>query len=239
MIVERVARVVFVVALAGCVQQPQGHGAVASRHEQAAAIQRQAARAKVAESAHRLELLLGQKPEASASLDAFSSLRIVGMDEGPVPDFELLAPGGAQYSSKALVGQQPFVTVFFATWCDYCGGELRTLERALREVGPMVVIPVSADTAETWHKVPAYLASFGIHVPAVRAHEYPRFAVSYDPFDTVPALVVVGRNGGLVDYHVGYDPAHAEHLAASLRLAKTIAPLGATASNAGDARGAL
>jgi len=115
MIVERVARVVFVVALAGCVQQPQGHGAVASRHEQAAAIQRQAARAKVAESAHRLELLLGQKPEASASLDAFSSLRIVGMDEGPVPDFELLAPGGAQYSSKALVGQQPFVIVFFAT----------------------------------------------------------------------------------------------------------------------------
>ena len=187
----------------------------------------------MAESAQRLELLLGQGQQASADLEAFGSLRIVGMDEGPVPDFELLAAGGAQYSSKALVGQQPFVTVFFATWCDYCGGELKTLERALREVGPMVVIPVSADTPETWSKVPAYLASFGIHVPAVRAHEYPRFAVAYDPFDTVPALVVVGRNGGLVDYHVGYDPAHAERLAASLRLAKTIAPLGATADAAG------
>jgi hypothetical protein len=235
MIVERAARVVFAVALGGCMQQPQAPGAATSSHDDAAAA-RQAARAKVAESAHRLELVLGQEQQASPSFDAFGSLRIVGMDEGPVPDFELLAAGGAQYSSKTLIGQQPFVTVFFATWCDYCGGELRTLERALREVGPMVVIPVSADTAETWHKVPAYLASFGIHVPAVRAHEYPRFAVAYDPFDTVPALVVVGRNGGLVDYHVGYDPAHAEHLAASLRLAKTIAPLGATANNTDDSR---
>jgi len=236
MIVERATAVVLALTLAGCMQQhAQARGAAASHHDDGAAA-RLAARAQVAESARRLEVLLGQRGDAAPELDLLGSLRIVGMDEGPVPDFELLAPGGVQYSSKALVGQQPFVTVFFATWCDYCGGELKTLERALREVGPMVIIPVSADTAETWSKVPGYLASFGIHEPAVRAHEYPRFAVSYDPFDTVPALVVVGRNGGLVDYHVGYDPAHADRLVASLRLAKTIAPLGATASAGSDGR---
>lgn len=182
---------------------------------------RRAARAQVAERARRLELLLGQ----ARDVEAFSSLRIVGRDEGRVPDFELFAASGEQYSSKALVGQQPFVAVFFATWCDYCSGQLQTLSRALEQVGPMVVIPVSADGSETWSRVPGYLASFGIHQPVVRAHEYPRFAVSYDPFDTVPVLVIVGRNGELVDYHLGYDPADAERLVTSLRVAKAAGPL--------------
>jgi thiol-disulfide isomerase/thioredoxin len=212
--------------LGGCMQQhPQARGTAASSHDDGS-VARQAARAQVAASAHRLELVLGQRRDSSSELEALTSLRIVGMDEGRVPDFELLASGGVQYSSKSLVGQQPFVAVFFATWCDYCKVELKTLERALAQVGPMLVIPVSADGSETWSQVPGYLASFGISQPAVRARAYPRFSVAYDPFDTVPALVIVGRNGGLVDYHLGYDPAHAERLAASLRLAKTIGPLG-------------
>lgn len=226
---ERAARAVLALALSGCMQQPpQSEASAASREAQRAAA-RQAARAQVAASAQRLELLLGRTPDASHDAGAAKSLRIVGMDEGPVPDFELVAPGGGQYSSKALVGQQPFVTVFFATWCDYCSVQLKALERALQQVGPMLVIPVSADGSETWSQVPGYLASHGIRQPAVRAREYPLFSVSYDPFDTVPVLVIVGRNGALVDYHLGYDPAHAERLVASLRLAKSAAPLAATA----------
>src|SRR3954463_14587052 len=143
MIVERPAHLVLALAVAGCMQHPQAPGTAAAKADDGAAA-RQAARAQVPESARRLELVLGQGQEVAAP-DTLSSLRIVGMDEGPVPEFELLAPGGAQYSSKALVGQQPFVTVFFATWCEYCIGELKTLQRALSEVGPMVVIPVSAD----------------------------------------------------------------------------------------------
>jgi hypothetical protein len=228
-IVERAALAVLAMAFCGCMQQaPQSSGTPASREAQRA-VARRAARAQVAESARRLELLLGGTRDASRDAVALKSLRIVGMDEGPVPDFELLAPGGGQYSSKTLVGQQPFVTVFFATWCDYCGVQLKALERALAQVGPMLVIPVSADGSETWSQVPSYLASYGIRQPAVRAREYPLFSVSYDPFDTVPVLVIVGRNGALVDYHLGYDPAHADRLVASLRLAKAGAPLGATA----------
>lgn len=229
MIVARVALAVLAVAFSGCMQAaPQSSGKAASNEAERARA-RQMARAQVAESAKRLELLLGRTRDASRDAEAVKSLRIVGMDEGPVPDFELLAPGGGQYSSKTLVGQQPFVTVFFATWCDYCGVQLKALERALAQVGPMLVIPVSADGSETWSQVPGYLASYGIRQPAVRAREYPLFSVSYDPFDTVPVLVIVGRNGALVDYHLGYDPAHAERLVASLRLAKTVAPIAATA----------
>ena len=221
----RAACVVLALAIAGCTQQHPQVGSAAPAQRENGASARRAARAQVAERARRLDLLLGQIRVDSRDDDALSSLRIVGRDEGRVPDFELRAAGGEPYSSTALVGQQPFVAVFFATWCDYCKDQLKSLASALDQVGPMVVIPVSADGSETWDRVPGYLASFGLHQPVVRAHEYPKFSISYDPFDTVPVLVIVGRNGELVDYHLGYDPADAARLVASLRLAKNAGPL--------------
>ena len=224
MSLERVACAALAVLFAGCSQQyARPEHATAAPPGRAAA--KRAAHAQLAENTRRLQQLLNQAGTASRELEALDSLRIVGMDEGPVPDFELLAAGGGHYSSKELVGQQAFVVLFFATWCDYCNVELKSVQHALKETGPIRVIPVSADGPETWAQVPGYLARFGIHDHAVRAHEYPRFALSYDPFDTVPLLVIVGRNGGLVDCLVGYDPAHAQRLLSSLRLAKTIGPL--------------
>ena len=183
----------------------------------------------------RLQQVLAQARAASGQLSAFQDLRIVGMDDAEVPDFELIAPGGAFYSSRSLVGQQPFVTAFFATWCDYCQVELKAMQQAMAKAGPMPIIPVSVDGPDTWSKVPGYLAAFGIHDSAVRASDYPRFAAAYDPFDTVPLLVIVGRNGGLVDCLVGYDPAHADRLVSSLKLAKTVGPLGKSQVSAENA----
>lgn len=170
----------------------------------------------------RLQQLLGQAQVTSRQLDGFRDLQIVGMDSGAVPYFELATPSGERYSSHALVGQQPFVTVFFATWCDYCQVELAAMQRAMAKTGPIRIIPVAVDGPDTWNKVPSYLASFGIHDSPVRATDYPRFAASYNPFDTVPLLVIVGRHGGLVDCLVGYDPAHADRLVTSLELAQSV-----------------
>lgn len=151
---------------------------------------------------------------------------------GPVPDFEVYAPGGVRYSSKALVGKQPFITVFFATWCDYCQGELKTMQLAFEQTGPVTVIPVSVDGPETWARVPGYLASFGIRAPAVRASHYRGFAATYNPADILPSMAIVGRNGALVDYLRGYDPAHAQRLLTSLRYAKATPALAAPELNA-------
>jgi hypothetical protein len=224
MTLERVAFATLAFSLISCAQRyPDPTGAAAAQNPVGGSSRGDP---NLAASTRRLQELLGQSPD----LAALRSLRIVGMDEGPVPDFELFAPGGGYYNSKALVGREPFVTVFFATWCDYCAVELKTMQRAFEQVGPMPVIPVSVDGPETWSQVPAYLASFGIRAHAVRASEYPVFAASYNPFDTLPLLVVVGRNGGLVDCLLGYDPAHAERLTASLRLAKTVGPLANSAA---------
>lgn len=217
---ERAAHALLALAVVACAH-PEPPPPSSSHVEQRAR-ERELSRLQVAQRARRLELLLGNEDIETARAAPF---RIVGADDGPVPDFELTTPDGWRYSSKSLVGQQPFVLVFFATWCDYCRGELEALTRALGEVKPMLVIPVSADDTGTWAQVPSYLAAYGIRQPAVRAKDYPLFSVAYDPFDTVPVVAIVGRNGGLVDYHVGYDPAYAQRLVASLRLAHQLGPL--------------
>src|SRR5262245_886667 len=88
--------------------------------------------------------------QLKAEVDSFRKLRFVGMDDGPVPDFELRAANGAMLDSNALIGHEAFVVAFFATWCDLCERKLTSMQRALAQVGPMRVIPVSVDGPETW-----------------------------------------------------------------------------------------
>src|SRR6185503_1180287 len=132
-----------------------------------------------------------------AELEAVQNLRLVGMDEGPVPDFDVQTMNGTEFHSSLLVGQEPFVVAFFATWCDVCETKLGSLRRALAKSGSMLVIPVSVDGIETHDRVEPYLRAAGLGEEAVFASDYPLFMFSYDPFNTVPLLVIVGRNGGL------------------------------------------
>jgi thiol-disulfide isomerase/thioredoxin len=225
MTLVRAALSALAVLLIGCGSQ---HAPVESpaASRQALTTRSPSASTQLVENARRLQLLLAQAGSLQRLVGTSDSdFRVVGMDEGPVPDFNLLTPAGVQYNSKSLVGKEPFVAVFFATWCEYCQGELSVMQRALHEIGPMPVIPVSVDTPDTWDKVPSYLQKFGIKAPAVYAHTYPKFAAAYDPFDTVPLVVIVGRSGGLVDCLPGYDPTQNERLVSSLRLAKTQGPM--------------
>ena len=43
--------------------------------------------------------------------------------------------------------------------------------------------------------------------------------------DAVPLVVVVGKNGGLVDYQMGFAPDDRERLIAAVQLARRIGPL--------------
>src|SRR6478736_483714 len=171
MTLVRAALSALAVLLIGCQSQ---HAPVESPAASRQALTNRSASpaAQLTENARRLQLLLAQAGSLQRAVGVYSDFRVVGMDEGPVPDFDLLTPAGVQYSSKSLVGKEPFVAVFFATWCEYCGGELDVMQRALREIGPMPVIPVSVDTPDTWGKVPSYLAKYGIKAPAVYAHDY-------------------------------------------------------------------
>lgn len=147
------------------------------------------------------------------------------MDNGPVPDFSVQSYDGTALSSDNLVGREPFVVVFFATWCQVCDLKMPVLKQVLDELGPITTIMVSVDDADTWPHVPGYLKEHQVNYPVVSALAYPRFSASYNPFQAVPLVVVVGRNGGLVDYQMGFADTHQKRLKDAIRLARTIGPL--------------
>jgi hypothetical protein len=59
----------------------------------------------------------------------------------------------------------------------------------------------------------------------VFAGHYRRFAVTYNPADILPSVAIVGRNGALVDYLHGYDPAHADRLLARFGHYEFVTPI--------------
>jgi peroxiredoxin len=204
---------VLAVALLSVVGSACGGGNEAARGPE-----RQRAKAQAEQPA---ELYL----KADAVEDEQSELRPVGMDDGPVPGFRVHTIDGRKFDSEELVGNRPFVVVFFATWCQMCEQKMPHLRGALDALGPVTVIGVSVDDPDTWSRVPAFMQAHRLRFPLVRASQYPRFALSYNPFSMVPLVVVVGRNGGLVDYQMGYAPNDRERLIAAVQLARNIGPL--------------
>jgi len=181
---------------------------------------------------------LYNEPTAPREPLDLDGLRFVGMDNGPVPEFSVESHDGRQLRSADLVGHEPFVVVFFATWCQVCDMKLPVLKGVFDELGPITTIMVSVDDAETWPHVPGYLKEHDVKFPVVSALAYPRFSASYNPFQAVPLVVVVGQNGGLVDYQMGFADTHQKRLSDAIRVARSIGPLkaGATAapSRTGD-----
>ena len=193
------------------------------------------AAAALAPSALTADGLLALEAEAErmrSDFEAVQNLRLVGMDEGPVPNFDVTTVNGTEFDSSRLVGHEPFVVAFFATWCDACETKLKSLRQALSKSGSMLVIPVSVDGPETHDRVEPYLRAVGMGAPAVFASDHPLFTLSYNPFNTVPLLVIVGKNGGLVDYQLGNEVEHEQRLVDSLRLAHVIGPLAKSQSSA-------
>jgi len=169
--------------------------------------------------------LLYNEPTAPREVLDTEGLRFVGMDDGPVPEFSVETQDGILLDSRNLVGDEPFIVVFFATWCQVCDLKMPVLRQVFEEVGAVKTIMVSVDTAETWPHVRGYLKEHQVSYPLVSALAYPRFAASYNPFQAVPLVVVVGQNGGLVDYQMGFADTHHERLTNAIRLARTIGPL--------------
>jgi hypothetical protein len=169
------------------------------------------------------ELALG---EILPPLPDTSELRPVGMDDGPVPGFRVRATDGSVLDSSRIVGSEPFIVFFFATWCTMCNQKMPQFRAALDATGPVKVIGVSLDEETTWAQASGYLREHGVeNVPLVRGADYPRFALSYNPFSMIPLVVVVGKNGGLVDFQMGYAENDQSRLVAAVELARTIGPL--------------
>lgn len=147
--------------------------------------------------------------------------RVISPKE-PVPPFRITTTEGALIDSRSLRGK-PFMVVFFASWCSVCALKLPEAERALEEAGGDVrAFVVSVDDTGSWPDVAAFRERSNSKLPLVRGQQYERFALAWDPFQTVPVVAVVGKNGYLVDYQIGFAEGHFGRLVEALRAAQQI-----------------
>ncbi len=145
------------------------------------------------------------------------NLRVVGMDSGPVPEFELTLADGEVMRSDEWVGKRPFVIVFFATWCQVCEVKMPLVRSALQNAEDVTLLLVSVDEPDTWRHVPGFLREQRMgRTLLASALENPRFTMGYDPMGAVPLVAVVGNDGRLVDYQVGLSSADGARLTAAV-----------------------
>jgi len=138
-----------------------------------------------------------------------------------VPDFLLASERCEIFDSRALVGKQPFVVVFFASWCSVCEHKMPAIRAALEERGEeLTSLFVSLDEDEGWAGTEQFLARHGL-VPtsAVVGRDFLSFSLGYNPFRSVPVVVVVGRSGRVVDVQVGVHDGDDERLDEALDVA--------------------
>ena len=146
--------------------------------------------------------------------------------EERVPDFLLASESCEIFDSRELVGKQPFVVVFFASWCSVCEHKMPLLREALDDRSDQLTsVFVSLDDATGWSETEAFLARHGL-VPtsAVAGRDFLGFSLGYNPFRSVPVVVIVGRSGRVVDVQIGVREGDAPRLLRALDRAIDEAP---------------
>ncbi len=163
----------------------------------------------------------GPPPAKQApGMGASSEKQIQTIEPGKVvPAFRLTTVAGDTIDSADVVGKKPFVVMFFASWCGVCEQKLPLVQKALtEEAGDMLVLGAALDEPETWHKVAPYMERHGLQVTLVRGQEHKGFAMAYDPFGSVPLVMVINQEGVIVDLQRGVREDDEHRLRAALQL---------------------
>jgi len=137
------------------------------------------------------------------------------------PAFRIAAADGSKLDSADWVGKRPFVVVFFMTWCPICARKVQILKEVLDEGGKDVkVIGVALDEAESWPEAPKYAREKGLEMTLVHGEEQPAIVKAYDPPASWPTVVVVGRDGKVVEIQLGLAPGQKAKLAEAITRAR-------------------
>jgi thiol-disulfide isomerase/thioredoxin len=116
----------------------------------------------------------------------------------------------ADYAGKAVV------ISFWASWCPYCLKELPVLYNIQKAAkGRLQVVAINTEDDETFRKVSRIMRSFEI-------------GMSYDPdgkarkafgVNGIPHMVIVGRDGRIVQVYRGYDESSLQDIVADINRA--------------------
>ncbi len=153
---------------------------------------------------------------APAAKDAAEATR----SSREVPAFVVTDLAGKELTSDELIGQDAFVVVFFATWCELCSRKMPLIRRALEKVADVKVLLVAVDSSDTWSHVPGFLREQRLEQERViNGLEFPAFTRGYNPVSSIPLVAVVSHSGELIDYQIGLLDDDGPRLEAALRTA--------------------
>jgi peroxiredoxin len=142
-----------------------------------------------------------------------------------VPAFDVTTVDCKNFKSGELVGKRPFVLVFFSSWCRVCERKMPAVRAAAAALGNQIdFIGVALDEDETWENVSPFVERHALSFPIVRGAAYRSFSLGYDPMGSIPVVVVVGRDGVVVDLQVGYSPFDYNRLVGAAALAEKVRP---------------
>lgn len=145
--------------------------------------------------------------------------------ERRVPAFDITTLDCRNFKSGEMVGKRPFVLVFFSSWCGVCERKMPAVRAAAAALGSQIeFIGVALDEDETWKNVSSFVERHGLEFPIVRGTHYRSFSLGYDPLGSIPVVVVVGRDGVVVDLQVGYSPFDYNRLVGAAALAEQVRP---------------
>jgi peroxiredoxin len=140
------------------------------------------------------------------------SMPIVASAADKATDFSLRDVNGkevtlSQYQGKVVVMQ------FWATWCGPCKVEMPHLQKIYSELQDkgMVVLSVSSDDARTASQVKPFVSKMKYTFPVLLDKES-TVVGAYNPSKTLPYLVIIDKNGDVVQRHSGYNPGDEVHV---------------------------
>ena len=132
----------------------------------------------------------------------------------PVPRFMTVDLNGAPVSADALRGRVLLLDVW-ATWCKPCREEMPRLEQEVWRKHQTDVAVVAVARGENADKVRAFNQQAGLTFTLVPD---PRQTLSHQFGGNapIPRLYLVGRNGIVVDQHIGYGEESFKNLVANV-----------------------
>ena len=125
----------------------------------------------------------------------------------PVDKFTFVALDGTALGSESLAGKV-VVLDMWATWCGWCFEGLPLLEKVYqqyRDNDQIVFLAVSKDeSAVSNNNVEEAFKKHNLTIPIVRDQD--QITDRVFELQGLPTTIVIGKDGTVQDYHVGYDP---------------------------------
>jgi cytochrome c biogenesis protein CcmG/thiol:disulfide interchange protein DsbE len=136
-----------------------------------------------------------------------------------LPDVE-----GNIVTPSAETGQEVFVLVFWATWCQPCQQELTAMDRlyAEKQARGLKVYAISIDSPDTASQVVPWVQREGYRFEVLLDRET-EVLTRYNPRGDIPYYVVLDASGKVLKDHQGYMSGDIEELRAFL---ETVLPSG-------------